>query len=69
MMLAGDVDAFEALAVGLAVPRDRLSPEVLRALEEPLEGESVAMSDELALRIEMARTIFAPPANRPRLKQ
>jgi hypothetical protein len=61
MMLAADVAAWEGLARGLSVPRGRLHPSVLRALGERRRGAPVVMDDELALRIELARTIFAPP--------
>jgi hypothetical protein len=60
MMLAADVAAWEGLARGLPVPRDRLSRRVLLALDEEPEGEPVVMDDELALRIELAQTVFAP---------
>ena len=55
MMLASDVNAYEALISGLAVPRARLEPGVLEILGEPLVGPDVELTAELALRVEVAR--------------
>jgi hypothetical protein len=53
-MLATDPDAGEGLLRGLAVPRHRLRGGVLIAIDEPLKGPPIVLSDELALRVELA---------------
>ena len=54
VVLAADVDACEGLLRGLAVPRHRLHGGVIAALEEDLDGPAIVLSDELALRLELA---------------
>jgi hypothetical protein len=54
VVLAADVDAFEGLLRGLAVPRRRLHGGVLVAIDEPLKGPPITLTDELALRVELA---------------
>lgn len=54
VVLAADVDACEGLLRGLAVPRKRLHGGVLVAIDEPLNGQPITLSDELALRVELA---------------
>jgi hypothetical protein len=53
-----DPTARDALLSGIAVARTRLDPEVLGAIGEPLEGEPLELSEQLALRILAVR----PPA-------
>jgi AAA domain len=68
--LTADVNAYEALLRGLPVARGRLDPDTLAAIGEPLEGEPVELSEELALRALVAkprpgtREESAPPAER-----
>jgi hypothetical protein len=57
LVLARDRDAWAALALGLDVPRNRLSPGVLAVLDEPLDGPPIRLDDKLVLRVELA---FAP---------
>jgi len=52
--LAPDLTAYEALIAGLSVPRRKLSPDVLAMIDEPVDGPALALSDELALRVEVA---------------
>jgi hypothetical protein len=55
VVLACDVLGCEALLRGLAVPRYRLHGGVLTAIDEdPFDGPAIVLSDELALRIELA---------------
>jgi KaiC/GvpD/RAD55 family RecA-like ATPase len=56
-VLGGSLTAVEALAKGVPVPREQLNAELLERLGEPLEGEPLTLSDELALRV-----VLAPPA-------
>ena len=54
VVLAADVDGCEGFLRGLAVPRHRLHGGVLAAIEEPLKGPAITLTDELALRVELA---------------
>jgi hypothetical protein len=54
VVLAADVAACEGLLRGLPVPRRRLHGGVLVALDEPLSGPPVVLTDELALRLDVA---------------
>ena len=58
--LAADTATNEALLAGLSVPRDRLDPATLQRCGEPLEGEPVVLTDELALRVDASRKIRKP---------
>ena len=51
--LAGDLAACHALAGGMPVPRHRLNPEAVAALELPEDGADVELTDDLALQLEM----------------
>lgn len=61
MQFAGDPPTWEALARGLAVPRDKLDLKALEAIGEPAEGPDFTLTDELALKLEM----FLPNGNTP----
>jgi hypothetical protein len=65
-VLAADLAAYHGLFAGFEVPRSRLRADVLRAIGEPADGPAVVLDDELALRAELARTVFARPVNLPR---
>lgn len=54
VVVAADVDACEGLLRGLAVPRHRLHGGVLAAIDEDPDGPPLQLSDELALRLELA---------------
>jgi AAA domain len=53
--LTANVTAYEALLRGVPVARDRLDAEMLTAIGEPLEGEPIELSEELALRVLVAK--------------
>ena len=55
--LAVDVTACQALIAGLPVARERLKADVLASMGEPLEGEPLVLTDELALRVEATRPV------------
>lgn len=57
ILLAADLAACEALQRGLPVARERLVPDVLARIGEPIEGEPIEMTYELALRIEATRPV------------
>jgi hypothetical protein len=52
-MLAAELAACEALVRGLPVPRDRLNPDALKALGEPLHGPDIVLTEDLVLGIEL----------------
>jgi hypothetical protein len=66
LLLAADLAACEALLQGLPVARERLVADVLASIGEPLEGEPLAMTYELALRVEAARPVGRPRETVPR---
>jgi KaiC/GvpD/RAD55 family RecA-like ATPase len=51
--LTRDVSACEGLLLGLPVARKLLDPAVLAAIGEPLDGEPIELSEELALRVQV----------------
>ncbi|MGH3006525.1 MAG: AAA family ATPase [Gaiellaceae bacterium] len=53
MILAGDPSAMEALAAGEAVPRHRLNPDALAMLNDLAAGDTVTLTDEVALRLDV----------------
>jgi hypothetical protein len=55
----GDLEAYEALVRGVAVPRHRLNAETLDAIGEAPDGPDVALDDELALRLRVALPVPA----------
>jgi len=57
----GDLRAYQALMNGIPVPRHRLDPATLAAIQEPLEGDPIALDELLALRVEASRRV--PPSS------
>jgi hypothetical protein len=56
-VLAADPTAAEGLLLGLAVPRTRLVVETLGRIGEPLEGPAIFLTDEIALRLDLALVV------------